>query len=72
MLDLMYTPAEDIVDLDLLRRISVEGGLETDGNRYPAGVTALMREGFVKEVAVGVGGYVCWKVTARGHDALKA
>lgn len=66
----MYVAGESVIDLALLRRIADHGGIETVGNRYPAGVNALMAAGFVKECAVGAGGYVCWKVTKRGLEAL--
>lgn len=68
----MFSTGEDKVDLALLRRISDEGGLETKNGRFPAGAHALMGAGFIKEIAVGAGGYVCWKITSRGIDHLSA
>ena len=65
----MYTRGESAVDFDLLRRVADEG-LETDAGRFPAAMHALMRQGYVKEAAVGTGGYVCWKITKRGLEAL--
>ena len=65
----MWTAGEDTLDLDLLRRVASEGGLETVGGRFPAGAHQLMALGYIKECAVGVN-YVCWKVTQRGLDAL--
>jgi hypothetical protein len=71
MVGAMFIRAENAVDLDLLRQIARDGGLETQqGGRFPSGAIALMREGFIKEVAVGVGGYVCWKVTQRGLEQI--
>jgi hypothetical protein len=66
----MYVRGENEIDLTLLRRIADDGGLETDNGRYPAPASALMRAGYIKECAVGAGGYVCWKITQRGLDAL--
>ena len=49
----MYTASENVMDLDLLRRIVDESVLESFNGRYPAAVTALMRAGCIEECAVG-------------------
>ena len=66
----MFTPSESIVDLALLKQIAETDGLETVNGRYPAGVSALSRNGYIETCAVGAGGYVCWKITERGLRAL--
>lgn len=66
----MWTAGENVADLELLRRIADEDGLETVNGRFPASVTALMAEGLIKESAAGPGGYVCWQITERGLDRL--
>lgn len=66
----MWNAGENTADLELLRRIADEDGLETVDGRFPASVIALMAEGLIKESAAGPGGYVCWKITERGLDRV--
>ena len=65
----MYVHGENIIDMDLLRRIADGGVLETHNGRYPAAVSALQAAGYLTTSAVGPG-YVAWRVSERGREAL--
>lgn len=66
----MYVHGENVIDMDLLRRIADEGILETHNGRYPAAVSALQVAGYLTTSAAGAG-YVAWHVSERGLQALE-